>query len=69
MGGICGRTTPAGLTFHVEEAGAAFDDPIDGGEPEAGAVGPVLSGEERLEDVLQDLRVMPEPSSVTVSSR
>src|SRR5712671_5084879 len=45
------RAAPARLAAHRDAAAVAFDDPVDDGEAQPGAVG--LGGEERVEDAGQ----------------
>ena len=55
----------AGLAVDLDVAAGLLDEAVDHAEPEAGALALGLGGEERLEDVVDDLGGMPQPVSVT----
>jgi len=49
----------AGLGVHIDEAAGLLDDAIDRRQAEAGALADFLGGEERLEDLVDDLAGIP----------
>ena len=55
------------LALEIDPAAALLHDPVDGRQPEPGALPLLLGREERLEDVRRTSPGMPCPVSVTVS--
>jgi hypothetical protein len=55
------RGAAAGVAFHLDPAVVLFDDAVHGGEPQAGSLAGLLGGEERLENVRQNLGGDPAP--------
>ena len=49
------RGALARFRIHIDEAAGLLDDAIDGRQPKAGALADFLGGEERLEDLVDDV--------------